>query len=64
MSVLIEFCFIHVVGGYVNVAQIVSVGSDNTILTTNSLVDKIPTGDSSPEAFLKRVMNTCGGKRE
>lgn len=62
MSVLLTFCLIQVTGGYVNVAQIVSVDTKGNILTTNSLLDKISSGDSSAEAFLRRVENVCGGK--
>lgn len=69
MSVLIQMCFIHVVGGYVNVAQIAEVvQSDSTnhtyVITTTLGRTPIPTGDTSSEAFLRRIEETCGGKHE
>lgn len=68
MSVLIQMCFIHVVGGYLNVAQIQGVGlnpDDNIVYVsmTNPKLASFRTGDKTPEDFLKRVQDTCGGKR-
>lgn len=67
MSVLIEMCFISVVGGYVNVAQIASV--DNEINRSKAFVRETTarvweTGDRTPEAFLARIQKTCGGKHD
>lgn len=70
MSVLLQFCFISVVGGYVNVAQITSITAECPDLegvTWNGCkpyvkVDGRITGDKTPEAFLKRIEATCGGK--
>ena len=66
MNVLIQFCFIHVVGGYVNVAQIITitqVGKDVLVKTPDHLF-ALNTGDKTPEDFLDRVKKTCGGKHD
>lgn len=74
MSVLLQFCFIHVVGGYVNVAQISRVADNSNgkiTIYTNELSGgsyapystPIDTGDKTLEDFLKRIQDTCGGKR-
>ena len=68
MNVLIQFCFIHVVGGYVNVAQISSITYNSIAKSTDvSIVAEElvhPTGDKTPEDFLDRVKKTCGGRHE
>ncbi len=62
MNVLLQFCMIQVAGGYINVAQIVSVDNKGKVYTTNSLLDQVDSGDGSAEAFLRRVEKVCGGK--
>lgn len=72
MNVLIQFCFVQVVGGYVNVAQIVSVDNIGQLETTPNKQayvvlasgDVFGTGDKTPADFLDRVKKTCGGKSE
>ena len=68
MNVLVQFCFIHVVGGYVNVAQITDIRENSGVqvcLTRATTVSGcLPTRDKTPEDFLDRVKKTCGGKHD
>lgn len=50
------------VGGYVNVAQIQSVANQYVYVGGKSASFEYKTGDATPEAFLKRIEDTCGGK--
>ncbi len=76
-SILVTFCFVQVVAGYVNVAQITQVflnDKDSKTMaclsndTATSKFDKTAdcevTGDKTPTEFLERVKKTCGGKIE
>lgn len=62
MSVLIQFCFVQIVGGYVNVAQITRV--EGKVVCTIGNAQCSVTGDKIPSDFLDRVKKTCGGKSE
>lgn len=69
MTVLVTVCFIQVVGGYINVAQITSISKEVVCTSQNSgfvlgaLEHCTKTGDSSAEDFVERIKHTCGGRK-
>ncbi len=63
MGVLIQMCFIHVMGGYVNIAQVSKIdGATSTMvyLTDGSKV-RSSEDNETPKDFLSRIEKTCGG---
>lgn len=67
MTVQLAFCFIQVVGGFVNVAQITDVYQVGASGITRVCVIRadtqcIQTGDKKPSDFLDRIKHVCGGK--
>lgn len=69
MTVQLAFCFVHVIGGYMNIAQItqVSIWDKKTYACSPQNSPTFAacqlTGDDTPEAFLRRVEEVCGGKK-
>lgn len=66
MTVQLAFCFIQVVGGYVNVAQIGAVfTNDHNVVKVCTTIPGLAcqeVEDKTPADFLDRTKHVCGGK--